>query len=91
MPYLSKTPHESVLAKLFVSLYQLTYPETSTSFCQSAYVCRSGKKPLEHHPNFSVVFLLMKLQQMMTIKEWQGIPIPSHIIHCLLGYVYNPC
>jgi hypothetical protein len=32
---LSKIPHESVLAKLHVSLYQLTHPETSTSLCES--------------------------------------------------------
>ena len=48
------------------------------------------KKPLEHHQKFFGVFLSMKLRQTMTSKEWQGITIPSSVIHCSLGYIYNP-
>jgi hypothetical protein len=31
----------------------------------------------------------MKSWQMMTSKEWQGVPIPPSIIHYLLGYIYT--
>jgi hypothetical protein len=24
----------------------------------------------------------------MTNMEWQGVPMPSSIVHCLLGYIY---
>ena len=41
-------------------------------------------------PNFFGMFLSMKSLQMMTNKKWQGVPIPSSIIHCLLGYIYIP-
>jgi hypothetical protein len=32
----------------------------------------------------------MKSRQTMASKEWQGIPIPSSIVHRLLGYFYLP-
>lgn len=57
---LSKTPHGSVLAKLHMSLHQLTYPETSTSLCQLVGVCGSGKKLLEYYQKVFDAFLSIK-------------------------------
>jgi hypothetical protein len=55
---LRKTPRESASAKLHVSLYQPTNPETSTSLCQSAWILGCGKNPLENHQKFLVQFFL---------------------------------
>ena len=52
--------HESVLAKLYMSLYQLTSP------CQSAQDCGNSEKLTEHHQNqkFFGTFLSMESRQM---------------------------
>ena len=45
-------------------------------------ISRSSKKPPAYHQKFFGVFLSVKSQQIVTNKQWQGILIPSSIIHC---------
>jgi len=73
--------HESAAAaqstpKLFTSQQQQVSLEETARLCQLTQVYRSGKRLPEHYRSF-FVFLSMKSQQIMTNKEWQGIPIPS--------------
>jgi hypothetical protein len=84
----SKTPCESVLAIFHMCLFQLTYPETFKSFCQSVWVRRSSKLLPEHHEKIFDIFLSVESWPTMTNKQLLGIPIPPSIAHCLLGYIY---
>jgi hypothetical protein len=89
---LSKVPCESVLAKLHVSLYPLTYPEISKSLCQSAWVPGSGKKLPEYHQKFFCVFLSMKFQQWLVRndKAYQCHPVSSTISWVIFIFILHP-
>lgn len=78
----------SICGKTIMSQQWQFDPEETMRLCQSAWVHRSAKKPLEYDKKSFGTFLSMLSWQMMVSKEGKANQCHS-VTHCLLGYTYT--